>query len=437
MCDTHFMSVDINTQLEKRKIEVLFDQAPIAISAGTVAAFICVVFFWHTTATNTVNAWFGLHLLVYAVRYILILRFNNSSIENRNYQSSLNTHLVFSMVSGLLWSTLGIYLLASLEIFDSLVILLMIGGLIAGVVATNSVILSSYIAFSLPAAIPVIAYLFIDGSSRTDIFGLVLTIFLLFVSFSVYRLNKLVIKSLSYQFDNLQLLDALEAEKNRVSQLYNNLEFDLARQKETEEQLNLEKQKAEQMVQSLLAISTLDGLTGIPNRRHFDSVFAREWNRASRTGTPVSLIICDIDNFKAYNDNYGHPKGDNCLIRIATLLQEHARREGDVAARYGGEEFAIILPATSLENAKRIAGQMRAAIEKLSIPHRFSSNDNIVTASFGVATIVPGLDQHSKVLISKADKAMYQAKQKGRNCVVTSTLTLNPDENKNEDKAFG
>lgn len=431
------MPVDIKAQLEKRKIEVLFDQAPIAITAGTVAAFICAVVFWNTPVQIIVSGWFGLYLVVYILRYIMVQRFNRSSIENRNYQPSLYSHLVFSVVAGLLWSALGIYLLATVEIFDSLVILLIIGGLIAGVVATNSVILAGYFAFSLPAAIPVIIYLFVDEASRMNLFGLVLTIFLLFISFSVYRLNKLVIKSLSYQFDNLELLEALEAEKNRVSQLYSNLEFDLARQKKTEEQLNIEKEKAEQMVQSLLAISTLDGLTGIPNRRHFDSVFAREWNRASRTGTPVSLIICDIDNFKTYNDNYGHQKGDNCLIHIATLLQEHARREGDMAARYGGEEFAIILPATSLENAKRIAEQMRAAIEKLSIPHRFSSNDNIVTASFGVATIIPRLDEQSKVLISKADKAMYMAKQKGRNCVVTASLSLSPGEDTSEDEAFG
>jgi diguanylate cyclase (GGDEF)-like protein len=256
------------------------------------------------------------------------------------------------------------------------------------------------------------------------------------MSFSAYRLNKLVVKSLSFQFDNLQLLGELEKEKTHVTRLYNDLESYLARRKKTEEQLKVEKEKAEQLAQSLFAISTLDGLTGIPNRRHFDSAIAKEWNRASRTGTPVSLIMCDIDYFKAYNDNYGHQKGDNCLIRLALLLQEHARREGDMAARYGGEEFVILLPATSLDSARDIAEQMRLAIAELSIPHRFSSPENIVTGSFGVATVIPMPDQQPGILISRADKALYRAKQQGRNQVVTATPGLYTGKNRSEEEDY-
>ena len=110
------------------------------------------------------------------------------------------------------------------------------------------------------------------------------------------------------------------------------------------------------------------------------------------------------------------------MIQIANLLQEHARRDDDMAARYGGEEFAIILPATGLENAKEIAEQMRIALLDLCIRHRFSETDNIVTASFGVATIVPQRDQPSKHLVSRADKALYMAKEQGRNRVVAVEL---------------
>lgn len=428
------MSTDIHQLLERRKIEVLLDQAPVAITSGCVAAFISALIFWKTEAHQVILAWLGIYLLVFGLRYWLITRFNRIPIDKRDYNGVLSMHISFSVAAGLLWSILGIYVLDTLTIDDSIIIVLLVGGMVAGIVATNSVLLKTYFAFSLPASLPVIVYLLAsDDSSRMPIMGAMLATFVLFVSFSAIRLNRLVVKSLAFQFDNLQLLEELEKEKNQVSRLASNLEFDLARRKKTEEQLKVEKEKAEQLAQSLLAMSTLDGLTGIPNRRHFDSIIAKEWNRASRTSSPISLIMCDIDNFKSYNDNYGHQKGDNCLIRIALLLQEHARREGDLAARYGGEEFVIILPATSLGNATEIAEQMRLAIEELSIKHRFSTSENIVTASFGVATIVPRPDQQPRILISRADKALYAAKQQGRNCVVSASPSLHTG----RDEEFG
>jgi len=418
------MLTEIENSLYQRKVEVLLDQAHVAISAGTVAAFICTMMFWQMVDQTFIASWFLVYLTLFLLRYHRISRFNSADTGSRNHHKALRTHLAFSVIVGLLWSTMGIYLLSALPLNESVLVLLMIGGMVAGVVATNCVILSAYFAVCLPTALPVIIYLLLDTTPRTGLTGLILAIFLVFMSFSAYRLNKLVVKSLSFQFDNLQLLGELEKEKNQVTRLNSSLEFDLVRRKKTEEQLKIEKEKAEQLAQSLFAISTLDGLTGIPNRRHFDSAIAKEWNRASRTGTPVSLIMCDIDYFKAYNDNYGHQKGDNCLIRVALLLQEHARREGDMAARYGGEEFVILLPATSLENAREIAEQMRLAIEELSISHRFSSPENIVTGSFGVATVIPKPDQQPGILISRADKALYQAKLQGRNRVVTATPGL-------------
>jgi diguanylate cyclase (GGDEF)-like protein len=333
-------------------------------------------------------------------------------------------------LSGLLWSTIGIYLLNTFDSSEQLYILLILGALAAGAVATDIVMLSVYFAFVISATLPITLFLLVSGSSQMILSGVLLAIFVVFITSSAFRLNRLVAESLSYQFDNLQLLDELEQEKSQVIRLYSNLEFDLANRKKTEEQLKIEKEKAEELARSLLSISTLDGLTGIPNRRHFDSTLAKEWNRASRSNTPLSLIMCDIDYFKSYNDHYGHQKGDNCLIQVATVLQEHARRDDDMAARYGGEEFAIILPTTDLSNAKEIAEQMRMAIINLAIPHRYSSTENIVTASFGIATVIPEKEQQSKTLLALADRALYKAKQQGRNNVATTTpevVSGNPD----------
>lgn len=423
----------VDSQLEKRKIDVLFNQAPVAISAGVVAALITVILFWRSADQLLLGCWFGVYILIYAYRYHYIRLFNKVSDNKNDYGKALVIHLICSILVGVLWAVIAIYLLSIDDFYNSIIVLMVLAGLAAGSVATNAVKLSAYFAFILPASLPVALFMLLNDSSQMNYFGIIILVFIGFISFSAYKLNKLVIESLSYQFENLQLLYELEQEKNQVSRLYNNLEFDLAKRKKTEQQLKQEKEKADELVQSLLAISTLDGLTGIPNRRHFDSVLANEWNRASRTGSPISLIMCDIDHFKPYNDHYGHQKGDNCLIRVATLLQEHARRDGDIAARYGGEEFVIILPVTSLENARDIAEQMRAAIESLSIPHRYSETDNIVTASFGVATIIPKREQLSRLLVSKADKALYAAKKQGRNRVVSITPELLLDDGEDGD----
>lgn len=408
----------INSRFEKRKVDVLFDQAPVAMAASTVAAILTVILFWRTAGQEILFTWSGSYLLIHAVRYYHLYRFRNTDVEARDYSKSLAIHLSGSVLAGLLWAGIAIYLLGTVSFTDGVVVLLLLGGTAAGSVATNIVILPAFFAFILPATLPIIAYLLLQDSSSLNLFGGLASIFVSFISYGAWRLHKLIIESLSYQFDNLQLLQELEQEKNQVTRLYSNLEFDLNKRKKAEEQLKAEKEKAEELAKSLMAISTLDGLTGIANRRHFDTVIAREWNRATRTGTPLSLIMCDIDYFKPYNDHYGHQKGDNCLIRIATLLQEHARRDDDLAARYGGEEFVILLPGTSLKSAQDIAEQMRVAIENTGIPHRYSDTDNIVTASFGVATIVPARELLPRVLLAKADKALYAAKHQGRNRVV-------------------
>ncbi|TVQ36487.1 MAG: diguanylate cyclase [Spirochaetaceae bacterium] len=161
-----------------------------------------------------------------------------------------------------------------------------------------------------------------------------------------------------------------------------------------------------------------DGLTGISNRRHFDITLAKEWTRTQRHSQPLSVIMADIDDFKAYNDNYGHLLGDQALRQVAQTLHQGLHRSSDFVARYGGEEFAVILPSTTGDGAARIAEAMRAAIEQLRITHGYSSASPVLTVSFGVATTVPHRDCTSDTLMAAADQALYRAKQACRNCVM-------------------
>jgi diguanylate cyclase (GGDEF)-like protein/PAS domain S-box-containing protein len=161
-------------------------------------------------------------------------------------------------------------------------------------------------------------------------------------------------------------------------------------------------------------LATLDGLTHVANRRKFDDYLAQEWQRAVRSQQPLSLILFDIDAFKCYNDTYGHPTGDACLIQIAQTVEATVERATDVVARYGGEEFVVVLPNTSLPGAVAIAEQIHQAIRALAIPHESSAVSSIVTISSGIASLVPTATGSPEELVASADRALYAAKQQGR-----------------------
>lgn len=162
-------------------------------------------------------------------------------------------------------------------------------------------------------------------------------------------------------------------------------------------------------------LTTQDHLTGISNRRRFDDYLEVEWRRAAREQAPISLISIDIDHFKAFNDHYGHPRGDHCLIHVARSLASCVTRPSDLVARCGGEEFACVLPATDSAGAEKLAEQMRAGILAQCLEHAHSSTHSHVTISLGVATTVPQADEPVQALIDLADAALYEAKSAGRN----------------------
>jgi diguanylate cyclase (GGDEF)-like protein len=162
-------------------------------------------------------------------------------------------------------------------------------------------------------------------------------------------------------------------------------------------------------------ISSLDGLTGISNRRRFDEFIQKEWRRSARSQKPLSLLMMDIDFFKPFNDHYGHPEGDTCLKMVARTLAEALQRPGDLVARYGGEEFVSILPGTDYSGLIITAEKIRHNIEKLAIPHKKSSISEVVTISLGGITVAPNLDNSYQDIIKKADDCLYIAKEKGRN----------------------
>jgi len=173
----------------------------------------------------------------------------------------------------------------------------------------------------------------------------------------------------------------------------------------------------------LKRLATIDGLTGLSNRRSFDEKLKHEWMRMRREQQPLALILCDIDYFKLYNDCYGHQQGDTCLKEVAAAMSACLKRPADMAARYGGEEFGIILPNTPAEGAFHVAETMRSAISHLKLQHARSEVSDTVSLSFGLSAIIPATDTSGiEKLIQTADKALYASKESGRNRVTSQPL---------------
>jgi len=187
--------------------------------------------------------------------------------------------------------------------------------------------------------------------------------------------------------------------------------FDISVRKETEEKLIVLQKKLEEL-------SFKDSLTGVANRRMLDTILEVEWASGRRNNQPLSLIMIDIDYFKQYNDHYGHIQGDECLKRVAQALSGAAGRARDFFARFGGEEFVLVLPETDAVAAKKVAERCRNLIFKEQIPHEKSPVSQLLTISLGVGTVIPSHKDEPIGFIEAVDRLLYQAKQKGRNCIV-------------------
>lgn len=217
------------------------------------------------------------------------------------------------------------------------------------------------------------------------------------------------IGTLGREFD--RMVEMIEQQTTVMELVNEELTKDIAKRMKAEEAL----QEANQQLENL---AMMDGLTQIANRRRFDECLDREWKRMMRSGKPLSLIICDVDFFKLFNDRYGHLTGDDCLRMIARSIKSNVKRSSDFAARYGGEEFAIILSETDKTAAFQIAESIRQDVRQLKIPHDSSTVDEYVTLSLGVSTLVPIPELPYDSLVELADKALYEAKASGRNCSV-------------------
>ncbi|WP_448561383.1 GGDEF domain-containing response regulator [Trichothermofontia sp.] len=207
----------------------------------------------------------------------------------------------------------------------------------------------------------------------------------------------------------------------RLQQLLKAKNEQLQREIQEHQQAKVALQAANQQLQHL---ATTDELTQVANRRYFYHYLQEQWQALAQAQQPLSLILCDVDHFKTFNDTYGHLAGDECLRHIAQAIRTTLKRKSDLVGRYGGEEFILLLPSTDAMGAFEVATSVLSAIRALKIKHEGTSTTGYVTVSLGVSSAIPNLDNSPESLIKVADTALYAAKAQGRNCVMLKTTHL-------------
>ena len=405
-------------KIKAKRLNILYGQSYSILYLSTLLAVSMTIVFRNHLSSASIIAWLLIFFSVTGIRLYRSHAFSNSENTSSNVDYWFSWHLFGVTISGVIWGCFILLLAQSSDIAYLSLATMCAAGLCASAATAYSASLVSFLVFSIPLLSPIGGFLVLSEHPTAITMGFFVFLFLITIIAISYQLNKSMTSSLGLQIEKEDLLAALESEKQQVIDTNKTLKNDIQKKIQIEAKLLYEKKNAEEISNKLRALSTQDGLTGINNRRRFDEALYNEWYRAARLSTPLSLIICDIDKFKEYNDTYGHLAGDKCLTRIAHLIDDSARRAGDMAARFGGEEFVIILPDTESSNAQDIAEQLRRAILDLEIPHESSSVTDIITASFGVFTTLPEKDLFPETMIEFADKALYQAKDQGRNKVV-------------------
>ncbi|MEQ8493082.1 MAG: diguanylate cyclase, partial [Gammaproteobacteria bacterium] len=327
------------------------------------------------------------------------------------------------VIHAALWATSFFLFAPADSIASRSAVLVWLAGCAAWVVSAYTLLIEAVLGFLLVQLTPLAVALLLSGDRFWQLVAIAIAMFLPTMAMVALRNNALLMRGTITALEKEQLVEALEREKGAVERLNDDLEADIERREQIEAELRAAMARAEELTNTLERLSSLDGLTGIANRRRFDQMLAREWSRAHRGQWPLALILCDLDYFKQYNDHYGHQAGDACLRQLAQLLERSLRRGGDLAARYGGEEFAILLPETDSEHAAAVAEGIRDALLQLGLPHERSLVAPVLTASFGVAALVPDGESAPEVLVEQADKALYAAKASGRNRVRQSGVT--------------
>ncbi|MDD5051705.1 MAG: diguanylate cyclase [Sulfuricurvum sp.] len=378
----HLLPQSVEPSVRAEQIRLLFVQNRSVQVLGILTAIITAITLWKVTDHFLITAWIILMITVYFMRLATTILFFRTHTNNPSTEIWVRRYIFWTFLAGASWGSLSFLLSPEWPAAYQVVLFVVYTGLIAGAFNANSSVFIAFPAFYLPIVVPLMIAMLRMKDEAFYALALLFVIYIALMYFSSLKFYNQLAYTLKLRFENESMTQELS--------LYN---------------------------EKLTHLADIDGLTQLYNRRSLDRFMIAEWNRHYRNKQPLSLLFIDIDYFKQFNDVYGHEAGDKCLIHIAQILQKNAKRSSDIAARFGGEEFAIILPETSSTEAFKIAEKIVLCLEELSIPHTGSSTSDNVTMSIGVSTLIPQQPDNSELLLTSADKALYDAKGSGRNCV--------------------
>lgn len=344
------------------------------------------------------GAWLFAVLLVTTARLAAVLKggpydrfFEDSPRRHRRFVTGVAVH-------ALTWGLGMAWFVSQLPpLYQSFLFMVILIG-IAVAMITYSTSLQSFFVLQFGLAVPPLLALLVPWRDHAAVLGLLTLVGCCLISITAVWNYRRLTTSIRLRFERGVLLDTL---------------------KQANENLQSSNQQLETLRQQLVRVSLTDELTGIPNRRHFNEVLEKEWRLGQRKRTPLSCLMIDVDYFKKYNDHYGHQTGDTCITRVAQAINFHIRRPADLAARYGGEEFIVLLPDTANDPALLLANRIAQSIALLHIAHEDSPRGE-VTASIGVATVVPDRRRSADTLVGATDEALYRAKAEGRDRIVNA-----------------
>jgi diguanylate cyclase (GGDEF)-like protein len=375
-------------ELTAKSIELMYFQASNAYSSSIAAGAILAVLFWNQAPRLGIAAWAISYAVVIAIRHLLGIRFRAAPRRAEDAQRWLNYFATVVGISGVIWGVYGAFLAQhASDPYDLAVVLLALGALLSGAVVAYSVSMSVYLAFSIPTMVPIALWLTLSPVDGKRFLGLMVFVWIVFMLFAARRFRRFALESLGYQCN------------------------------------------MEELASQLKKLSCIDSLTNLPTRRGFDEDFDAAVARAQREAEPLGLILCNVDAFEHYNEAHGAMHGDVCLRSIASQLDTLAKRNGAWVARTGGEAFAVVLPQAGADAPLLLAEELRDAIERLGIVHAKSQVSSVVTASFGVASMIAADGSTGSDLLQRAEEALREAKRTGRNrvCSGQSAATANAD----------
>jgi diguanylate cyclase (GGDEF)-like protein len=366
--DAQEPSSDLSLLVRQDRLRLLYRQSFPALFVNVLAAFVLVLILWGHQDHRLLLIWFGTLLLTFVFRLTLFIQYHRKSPGDRELLAWEAPYFVTLMLSSLTWGIGSLFIMPADSLVLEAITFCFLVGLSGGAISVYSSHSVMTISAITSILLPATAYFLFSGPGI--LVGLAVAAILFFVS--AVQAIRFFGATLSHNFQVTHQLDAL-------------------------------RRQAEEL-------ANIDDLTGLSTRRAFYELGEVLSNSSRRGDEPISMIIMDIDNFKAINDSHGHAAGDSALQKVGNILQKRLRRS-DIAGRIGGEEFAIILPGASLQQSVQLAEQLREQIEELAI--QTEEGTIRITGSFGVASGVDNLEK----LGAQADKAMYRSKQSGRNTV--------------------